>query len=132
VKTGALVLAIAAAMTISAAPSAGLRTTSPSAYILMSVLISDKGIKIGSYQASKHHGDMTPLGGPVPRGDFLSINVFNLGKKPHNFTVLGLKTPTIKPGGKAHLFTAAKTRGNFVYRSTLDKSKAFRGVLTVA
>jgi hypothetical protein len=119
-------------MTFSAACLAASRTTEPSRYILMSVIINDKGIRIGAYQATKHHGDMAPLGGPVPRGDYLSINVFNLGKRPHNFTFLGKKTPTIKPGGKAHLFTAAITRGSFVWRSTLDKSKAFRGIITVA
>ena len=50
----------------------------------------------------------------------------------HNFAFLGKKTRAIKPGGKAHLFTAAITRGTFVYRSTLDTSKAFRGSITVA
>jgi hypothetical protein len=131
-KIGALVLAIAAAMTISGGSLASSRTTDPSHYILMSVIIQDSGIRVGTYQATKHHGDMKPLGGPIPRGDYLSINIFNLGKKPHNFHFMGKKTKTIKPGGKAHLFTAALTRGQFVYTSTLDKSKKFRGLLTVA
>jgi hypothetical protein len=67
----------------------------------------------------------------VPRGGYVSFNVFNRGKKVHNFTVFGKKTGPIKPGGKAHLFSPANARGAFAYRSTIDKGAGFRGVLTV-
>jgi hypothetical protein len=119
-------------MTICAASFAASTTTEPTKYILMGVIIRDTGITVGTWHSTKHHGDMVPLAGPVPRGDYLSINVINIGKKVHNFTFLGKKTAPIKPGKKAHLFTAALTRGNFVYKSTLDKGKKFRGTITVA
>jgi hypothetical protein len=131
-KLRALLVATAAALTFSAVALATAKTTEPSKYILVSVVIRDDGITIGSWLGTKHHGDMTPLAGPVPRGDYLSFQVLNIGKKVHNFTAFGKKTGPIKPGGKAHLFTAALVRGNFPYKSTVDKGKAFRGVFTVA
>jgi hypothetical protein len=121
-KLRALLVATAAALTFSAVAFGTAKTTEPSKYILVSVVIRDDGITIGSWLGTKHHGDMTPLAGPVPRGDYLSFQVLNIGKK----------TGPIKPGGKAHLFTAALVRGNFPYKSTVDKGKAFRGVFTVA
>jgi hypothetical protein len=138
VKVRVLVLAAAAAMTFSAASLAGPKTTGPSNKVTILVLIDDKGIKVTSWVALETDSNagagaapLQSMHGPVPRGDFLSFNVFNRGKKVHNFTILGKKTPPIKPGHTAHLFTTAVTRGNFLYQSTLDKSKPFRGYLTI-
>ena len=56
----------------------------------------------------------------------------NLGKKPHNFTVLGKKTKTILPGHQARFTITLTYRGQYPYRSTLDKGKkAFQGIFTV-
>jgi hypothetical protein len=58
--------------------------------------------------------------------------VRNLGKKPHDYGVLGKKTPKLSPGGRAVFHISLVHRGNFPYQSTLDKGKAgFRGVFTV-
>jgi hypothetical protein len=131
VKVTALAFATVAAMILTAVALPASGTTSPSRRVLMGVIIRDTGITVGTSVITNHHGDNVPLGGPIPRGDFLSINVVNVGKKVHNFTFLGKKTPPIKPGKTAHMFTVANFRGTYVWKSTLDKGKKFRGVITI-
>ena len=97
------------------------------------MVISDRGMIVRSYtttSTNKFSQDLSVIT-VIPRGDYLSFNVLNLGKKMHNFTILGKRTPAIKPGGKAHLFLTALVRGNFLYRSTLDKGSSFRGYIAV-
>jgi hypothetical protein len=138
----ALAVAVVAALIFSAGSLAGPKTTAPSNKVTVLVLIDDKGIKVHRFvqlgnevqnpQAGESEASsIQTLLGPVPRGDYLSFNIFNRGKKVHNFTIFGKRTPPIKPGRKAHLFAQALTRGTFPYRSTLDKSKTFRGTFTV-
>jgi hypothetical protein len=58
--------------------------------------------------------------------------VRNRGKKPHNFSLLGKTTPPIAPGKFRNTrFYHFIERGRFRYRSTLDKSPAFRGYVGV-
>jgi len=145
-RTGATIAAIALAVLVSATILAAgswsaVRTTAPSNKVTVLVVIDDRGIKVHSFvglgneQQGKDPGNepssMQALLGPVPRGDFMSFNIFNRGKKTHDFTIFGKKTPPIKPGKSAHLFAQALTRGNFPYRSTLDRSRAFRGYFTI-
>jgi hypothetical protein len=131
------VVAVAAAMAFSAVSLAGPKTTSPSKKVTILVVINDEGISVHTFAGVLVHGDpeagaLMQLPGPVPRGDYMSFNIYNRGKKVHNFTIFGKKTSLIKPGGKAHLFSMAQTRGTFVYQSTLDKSKkSFRGYFTI-
>jgi hypothetical protein len=135
VKVRALLVAVAAALTFSAVALAGQETTAPTKKVTVLVVITDKGISLHTYVAIGSESDLganlAVLKGPVPRGDYLSFNVYNQGKKPHSFAILGKKTPAIKPGHKVHLFTTATTRGNFLYHSPLDESKSFRGYLAV-
>jgi hypothetical protein len=136
-KMCALAVAIAAAMTFSAVSLAGARTTAPSKKITILVVINDAGITVHTFAGVLVHGDpeegaLMQLPGPVPRGDYMSFNIYNRGKNVHNFTIFGKQTSSIKPGGKAHLFSVARSRGNFLYQSTLDKSKkSFRGYFTI-
>lgn len=131
------VVAIAAAMIFSAGSLAGQKTTAPSKKVTVMVLINDQGIRVFFFAAQMGpDGQIDPgaaiaVTGGVPRGDYVSIDVYNRGKKAHNFAILGKKTSSIKPGGKAHLFVSASMRGAFPYRSTLDTGKAFRGQITV-
>jgi hypothetical protein len=132
-KVRVLVLAVAAAMTLPAVALAGPKTTAPSKKVLVSVVIYDKGLVIATYgmiPTNKFAHELVPVN-IIPRGDYISFAVLNRGKKVHNFTIFGKTTPSIKPGGKAHLFLTAMSRGNFLYRSTLDEGKSFRGYLTV-
>jgi hypothetical protein len=130
IRTG-VVAAVAAA--VLAGSAVGARTTTaPSKSVLVEVLITDKGIVLARWVSSLTHNGLMVLAGPVPRGDYVSINILNRGKKVHDFTVFGKKTPRIKPGGKAHIFVRALSRGTFPYRSTLDKGKSFRGSIVVA
>jgi hypothetical protein len=127
----AAVAALAAAVLAGSAVAAPA-TTAPSRSVLVEVLITDKGIVLAQWVSSLTHNGLMVLAGPVPRGDYVSINILNRGKRVHDFTVFGKKTPPIKPGGKAHLFVRAVSRGSFPYRSTLDKGTPFRGAIVVA
>lgn len=108
-------------------------TTNPSKKITLVVVVNDRGLVLSAFTQLGVAPSITlnPLTGPVPRGDYVSINVYNRGSKAHNFTIFGKKTPAVKPGGKAHLFVAATKRGKFLYRSTLDQGRAFQGYLHV-
>jgi hypothetical protein len=118
---------------INAGPSSA--TTGPTKSVTVLVLITDKGIALHPYVAVGSDSDLGAnlqvLDGPIPRGDYLKFSILNRGKKPHSFAVFGKTTRVIKPGGTAHLFAPAMVRGSFPYRSTIDKSKAFRGSIVV-
>ena len=123
-----------AALALVAAPGA-LATTAPSKTISMLVVINDREILVAPARGSTtHNGSLgpTPIAGALPRGDYLSIDIVNAGKKVHDFTIFGKKTKPIKPGGKAHLFVDTVARGKYVWASTLDKGKLFHGSITVA
>jgi uncharacterized cupredoxin-like copper-binding protein len=130
VKTAVLALFLAALLFA----AAGSATTQPSKKVTIAVIIDDSKIQVQQFSqvGVGPTATLTAMGGPIPRGNYLSFNIFNNGKKVHNFTVLGKKTKAIKPKGKAHLFIVANTRGNFVWKSTLDKGKRFQGHLVVA
>jgi hypothetical protein len=127
------VTAIALALAIVAVSTAAVTTTAPSTRITVLVRVGDKGISTPATYQWQGSDTLVPLppGSAVPRGDFATFNVVNYGKKPHNFTILGRKTPTIRPGRRASFNVLLKRRGNFTYSSTLDKGKAFRGVFSV-
>jgi hypothetical protein len=135
VKARALVVAVVGTMTFSAVSLAVPQTTAPTKRVTVLVEINDKGLTLHPFVGVGTESDLGQnlqvLVGPVPRGDYLSFNVYNHGKKPHDFTIFGKKTPPIKPGKAAHLFAAATVRGSFPYKSTLDKGKAFRGSMTI-
>jgi hypothetical protein len=131
----ALVIAvtlIVALTFLTASAGAATKTTVPSRYIEMTVFIKDTGIIVAYAGGSKSHDPNYPLYGPVPRGDTLTINIRNAGKKVHNFDFAGSKTKAIKPGKTAHLIFRAVSRGVYDWKSTLDKGKFFRGSTTVA
>src|SRR5439155_18009563 len=113
------------ALSFAVASLARPQTTQPTKYRLIIVVLADEGIKLGFYADSRTHDGYLPVPNFVPRGDYVSFNVLNTGKKLHNFMIFGKKTKPIKPGGKTHLFSAAMVRGSFRYASTLDKGRAF-------
>jgi hypothetical protein len=126
---------ITAALSLPAASLAGVRTaqtTVPSRFVQMTVIIRDTGMLVGYASGSQSHDNNYPLYGPVPRGDTLTINIRNIGKKTHNFVIAGQKTKLIKPGKTAHILIRAVVRGIYPWGSTTDKGKPFQGSLTVA
>jgi hypothetical protein len=136
VLRASVLAAVVAALIFSTTSFAASKTTLPSKRVTVVVLITDRGIKVSLFaDAIGVNGEPEPNTSlavtRVPRGGYLSFNVYNRGKKVHDFTIFGLKTPPIKPGGKAHLFSPANTRGAFAYRSTMDRGSAFRGLITV-
>lgn len=129
-KAWAVVIAVTAALVVASTAAA---TTDPAKKITLVVVINDKGLNLAAFTqlGVPPAATLSPLAGPVPRGDYVSVNVYNRGSKAHDFTIFGKKTRPVKPGGKAHLFVAAMKRGKFLYRSTLDQGKAFQGYLRV-
>jgi hypothetical protein len=135
VNVRALVLTTAASLTFVSVSLAGPKTTVPTKTVLVSVVIKDTGIILSAYRYTELGNGQygyDPLPGPLPRGDYLKFLVLNLGKKTHNFTIFGKKTPPLKTGRKAHFNKLALVRGTFRYRSTLDRGKAFRGTLIIS
>ena len=133
-KLGTFIV-VAAALASPAGSLAAIKTTAPSKTISILVVINDKEIIVAPARGSTtHNGSLgpSPLTGPIPRGDYVSVDVLNTGKKVHNFTIFGKKTKAIKPGGKAHLFIDTVARGKYVWASTLDTGKLFHGSIVVA
>ena len=129
----AITAVAAAALILPAISLARPATTAPAKKISITVVLTDQGVKLAAFtqQGAGSVVVLTPLTGPIPRGDYVSINVYNRGSKTHNFKILGKTTPKVKPGGKAHLFVTLLQRGKVPYSSPLDKGKAFTGFLTV-
>jgi hypothetical protein len=135
-RTSILAAAIMAATIFTAVSLARETTTTPSKKITVVVVINDRGIKVSLFADAlgvdgRPEANTAMAVTRVPRGGYVSFNVFNRGKRVHDFKVFGKTTPPIKPGGRAHLFSPANARGAFAYGSTMDKGAAFRGVLTV-
>ncbi len=60
---------------------------------------------------------------PFERGDLISFNVTNKGRKPHNFSMMGKTTKAIPPGKfRNTVFYNLSRRGKYFYRSTLDRN----------
>ena len=109
---------LVAALVIGASASAGTKTTAPGAQIVIGVRINDTSVDV--FQGAR-----------APRGAELVFLVTNWGKKRHNFAVFGKKTPLLKTHQTAKITVFALARGDFPYRSTVDKGSRFRGLFTV-
>jgi hypothetical protein len=93
-------------------------TTAPGTHTFLAVLITDKGIAVANSAR-------------LPRGVLATFSVKNQSHKLQNFTLLGHKTPTLRPGGKSSFSILLSRRGIFPYRSTLDSARPFRGLFIV-
>jgi hypothetical protein len=117
VKGRVLLVAVAAAMTLSAGALGGSTTTAPGYHAFLWVKITDTEISVQNTEA---------------RGVVVTFGVLNLGKKPHNFAIFGKKTPILKPRvGRAEITVTLFTRGKFAYGSTIDKGSKLRGTFQV-
>jgi hypothetical protein len=128
-----LVFGVLVALASSAASFASLKTTAPVKKVAIYVSITDKGISMLTFASVNYTG--TPelvVANTVMRGQRAVFIVRNLGKKPHDFAVLGKRTRTLSPKGKAYFVVNLVSRGAFPFESTLDKGKSgFRGLFTV-
>lgn len=116
-----------------AAAAPATATTQPSQAILVNVHITDKGIRTAMFHTSGPRSTDYWAAFYATRGEIAYFVVRNMGKKPHDFTVLGKKTKTIRPGGAARFHVVLNRRGSFPFHSTLDKGKkGFSGQLKVA
>ena len=131
-RIGAFLAILVVAAAFATGALARSATTAPTKLVTVLVLIDEKGIKLSMFTARDNQNTLDTMSSRViPRGDYITINVLNRGHKHHDFTFMGKRTPRLKPGAKAHLFVVANTRGQFPYRSTLDRGKHFRGNVTV-
>jgi hypothetical protein len=110
------------------------RTTQPGTTLRVYVTLSDKGIKYSMFDILQTGGQtgLVPARGGGTRGEVAIFTVRNTGRKPHDFAVLGKKTPVLRHGRKAVFSLVLLRRGSFPFQSTLDKGRpAFRGVFVV-
>ena len=96
------------------------------------MLITSKTVRSASRHASATHDGLIPLGGPIPRGDYLNFRVINHGKHIVESAALGKKTLPIKPGSIGHFTVVALRRGSFPYTAATVGGKTVRGALLVS
>ena len=130
------VLSVAGAMTlvVSGVAFGARRTTNPGlAPVTAYVIETDKGITYSMWQSFVEEGQPAQVvASELQRGEVVTFQVTNKGKRLHDFAAFGKTTPKLKPGAKAHFKVALIQRGTFAYRSTLDKGKrGFSGVFRV-
>ena len=107
-------------------------TTTPSTTLIVEVLVTEKSIVVGKYASSATHDGFIPMGGPIPRGDYLNFTILNRGKRPLSFSAFGRKTKQpVKPGGRGHFNVLALKRGKFPYHAIVTGGKTFAGTLIV-
>jgi hypothetical protein len=100
-------LATAAVLTAIVVPL-GAATTEPAIQITIKVTLTDTSITMSRLTAKRGWG-----------GHFV---IRNTGKKPHSVDIGGLRTGTIKPGGKALIKASFETRGKYPFRVVLNSS----------
>jgi hypothetical protein len=111
-----------------------VRTTQPGTTLRVYVTLSDKGIRYAMFDVLQTGGQvgLVPARGGGTRGEVAIFTVKNTGKKPHDFAVLGKKTPALRPGRKSVFSVVLLRRGSFPFQSTVDKGNpGFRGVFVV-
>jgi hypothetical protein len=122
---------VLAAGMLAASARPGSATTTPSSTLIVEVVVTPTAVTVGKYAASATHDGFIPLGGPIPRGDYLNFRIINHGKHAIAFTAFGKRTPAIKPGGLGHFNALAKRRGKFPYRTSVRGGKNYDGVFNV-
>jgi hypothetical protein len=123
------------AVSIPAAAFAHGQTTGPGSRLSIFVIITDQKVGLAVYALSDYAGSSELYEEQltdVARGDSALFTVINRGAKPHSFTLLGKKTPVLKPGAKAHFTLGLFRRGSFPYVATTSgSSHRLKGSLTV-
>ena len=130
-RTRFSILAGVAVLAVSALAGTSSATTNPGNVFRAYVVLTDKGIQTKLFQQTYGSGGLVAVKSAA-RGNVVVFNVRNRGKKPHNFVVLGYKTPTLRAGRQYSFSVELLRRGGFPFKSTLDNGKSFRGIFTVS
>ena len=96
---------------------AAFATTGPNPYAIVNVRLTDQRItlsKVGVHD--------------VNYVDFL---VHNAGKVPHNFTIGGLGSKSVRPGQTVHLVVAFPVYGKYRYSCSLKCTRTMKGLFQV-
>jgi len=129
-----LLVCCGAVLAPSAPAFAAGQTTQPGSTLRVFVTLTDKGIRTTMFDELSTGGQtgLVPARGGGLRGNVAIFSVRNVGKKRHDFAVLGKKTPPLAPGRRDSFAVMLLRRGSFPYQSTLDRGKpGFRGVFIV-
>jgi len=114
------------------AVGAAQATTEPSPSLLVEVVISKATVTLGQYADTKTEDGLIPLGGAIPRGDFLHFQVINHSRDSADFAAFGKRTGTIRPGAIGHFNASALERGVFHYQTTFTGGRpTARGIILV-
>jgi len=128
----ALVACLAAFVLAGFAMGAAQATTEPSTSLLVEVVISKATVILGQYASSATHDGLIPLGGAVPRGDFLHFEVVNHSPESADFVAFGKRTGTVRPRQIGHFNVLALERGVFHYEATFTGGRStVRGIILV-
>jgi len=128
-KVRIFVLAVFVALAFSASSVA---TTGPGSRLMVYFNIHDTKLVKAMYTLSDYKGGSEAYltdDIEVTRGEIAKFTIWNQGTKPARFTVMGRKTPLIKPGKKSYFIVPLVRRGAFPYVATGKKS--FKGVFNV-
>jgi len=125
-------LAVFAALVFSASSVA---TTGPGSRLLVYINIQDTKLIKAMYTLSDYKGGQEAYltdDIEVTRGEIAKFTIWNQGKKPAKFTVMGRTTPLLKPGAKSYFIIPLVRRGAFPYQTlTATGKKGFKGVFNV-
>jgi hypothetical protein len=129
-----LATVFAASLILSAPLFASRETTGPGSRLEIYVFISNQKLSLAVYSLSDYAGNnevyIESLQGIV-RGDTALFIVRNKTKQSQDFSLLGKKTPPIKPGGEARFTVVLAHRGAFPYSSGPNGQKRLKGSLVV-
>jgi hypothetical protein len=127
---GKIVVVAAVGACVSAPGWSARATTTPATTLVLQVVITTKGIVVGQYAVTATHDGLIPLGGPIPRGDFLNFRILNRERRTAAFSAFG-KTTSLKAGSSGHFDALALRRGTFAYRAVITGGKTLGGTLIV-
>lgn len=114
------------------ATGAARATTEPSTSLLVEVVISQATVTLGHYASSATHDGLIPMGGAIPRGDFLHFEVVNHSRDSADFAAFGKRSGPIRPGAIGHFNVLALERGIFHYQATFTGGRpTARGIILV-
>jgi hypothetical protein len=136
-KVRLFIFTAVAALVLSAASFAAVKTTGPGSRVDVYVHMSDKAFIVELLTQSDYKGGQEMFitdPSEVMRGEVARFNVLNVSKKARTFSVFGKTTPTLKPGGKATILVPLLRRGTFPYISKGAKgsnAKVLKGVFQV-
>ena len=118
IAAAATIFVAAAVASPAVARDAGVTTTGPDPYVVVSVGLTDSRLQLSTSISHSVH--------------LIAFRITNHGKKTHNFVIGVIRSPNIKPGGTAHLVAQFPDYGRYRFACTLNCLAALHGVFNVS